>query len=261
MPLLASTQTQTANRVPLYVPMDGEGNAVVPNNLTVEGVLHADNFVSGATGTNQVRINGTGGFPSIEFLNGAAETLIGLQDSGTLLVGNNNVPVALTGTLNLPRIGNTSLQVASEYTNLSSATQQQRCTIDLAGFRFQWGFIKANLGANTIPFLKPFREILDPALGVPVITAFAQSFNQSGVVISADVVSTTRINMVVNATGIIPGSQTIMSWMAIGPVPLIESVPAGGTGDTGAGDDTGDTGGATGGTGGDTGGATGGAGL
>lgn len=223
MPLLASTQTQTANRVPLYVPMDGEGNAVVPNNLLVEGVLHADNFASGATDTRQVRINGAGGFPSVEFTNGAVATLIGLQDSGTLLVGNNNVPVSMSGTLNLPRIGDTSLQVASEYTNASSSTQQQRCSIDLAGFRFQWGFIKANLGANTIPFLKPFREILDPNVGVPVITAFAQSFNLGGVVISANVVSTSRINMVVNASGIIPGSQTIMSWMAIGPVPLIES--------------------------------------
>ena len=49
MPLLPSTQTKTANGVPLYVPMDGEGNALVPNKLTV---LNAETVSSvGSLGT------------------------------------------------------------------------------------------------------------------------------------------------------------------------------------------------------------------
>lgn len=38
MPVLPSTQTRTGNDVPLYVPMDGEGNAIVSGGLVVDGL-------------------------------------------------------------------------------------------------------------------------------------------------------------------------------------------------------------------------------
>lgn len=47
MPLLSSTQTRTANNVPLYVPLDGEGN--VPGDLRVAGsvISNSGSFQSG----------------------------------------------------------------------------------------------------------------------------------------------------------------------------------------------------------------------
>jgi len=46
MPTLPSTQTQTANGVPLYVPTDGDGNATVDGNLLVEGTVATVGTVS-----------------------------------------------------------------------------------------------------------------------------------------------------------------------------------------------------------------------
>lgn len=96
MPLLPSTQTQTANGVPLYVPMDSEGN--VPEPLTVQG------SITSVTSVGNVNLGDGGGFPSIVFTNPQSTpnaTLIGLQDTGTLLVGNNGATVATLGNLNV----------------------------------------------------------------------------------------------------------------------------------------------------------------
>lgn len=103
MPLLPSTQTKTANGVPLYVPMDGEGNASVPGNLTVDGVAVANSVVSTTSVSavdGDIVLGAAGGFPSISFTNGILNTLVGLQSAtGPLLVGNNQVAVAMTGAL------------------------------------------------------------------------------------------------------------------------------------------------------------------
>jgi len=50
MPVLSSTQTQTGNGEPLYVPTDGRGNAVVSGGLTVSGPSSLVGDVS--TGSN-----------------------------------------------------------------------------------------------------------------------------------------------------------------------------------------------------------------
>jgi hypothetical protein len=49
MPTLPSTQTQSANGVPLYVPTDGDGNAVVSGNLTVAGSVLSDGSITSET--------------------------------------------------------------------------------------------------------------------------------------------------------------------------------------------------------------------
>ena len=90
MVLLASTQTQTANRVPLYVPMDGEGNATVPNELSLNnGVLSVfDNELL----LNGQPVGGAGNpfnwsaYPAISDVNFAGHTL---SDSGNILFGPN----------------------------------------------------------------------------------------------------------------------------------------------------------------------------
>jgi len=107
MPLLQSTQTQTANGAPLYIPADGAGNAVVPGNLVVTG----NEVVGGNISSNTVTANGVtvnpnattsinlglgGGFPSVTFTAGATSTLIGLQSAaGPILIGNNNIDVGV----------------------------------------------------------------------------------------------------------------------------------------------------------------------
>jgi len=95
MPLLPSTQTRTANNVPLYVPLDGEGN--VPGSLTVSGPIVA-NLGGGSRVILEQGVDG----PSVAFINpNSTPTLAGLtyNDAGALVVGATDVLVSMLGSL------------------------------------------------------------------------------------------------------------------------------------------------------------------
>ena len=59
MPTLPSTQTQSANGAPLYVPTDGDGNAVVSGSIVAQGGINAGTYVAAPALTVVAAADGT----------------------------------------------------------------------------------------------------------------------------------------------------------------------------------------------------------
>lgn len=107
MPVYSSPNlTQTANGQDMYLRTEPpSGTDLIVGNLQVTGQITGNGPIlsttPGATNTIQLSPN-AGGFASLVYQNGALQTLVGLQSAtGPLLVGNNNVPVGMTGTLSV----------------------------------------------------------------------------------------------------------------------------------------------------------------
>ena len=98
MPTLPSTQTQSANGAPLYVPTDGDGNAVVQESVLVQpqayGTARGVNFLPlpGATQSTGASV----GFNGNELILGNNGTGVEVGADGSLSVGRGLV--APTGT-------------------------------------------------------------------------------------------------------------------------------------------------------------------
>jgi hypothetical protein len=69
-------------------------------NIVAGGAANATITAAGPGGNVQLNPIG-GGFPSVEFTNGAGTTLVGLQSPTNLIVGNNGVSVGMPGAVNV----------------------------------------------------------------------------------------------------------------------------------------------------------------
>lgn len=87
-----------------------DGTSTLEGAVTVEGSLTSNTLVTSdvtvnPSPTTSVNLGLAGGFPSIAFVNGAGQTLIGLQSpTGPLLLGNNSIDVGVPHDL---RVGET----------------------------------------------------------------------------------------------------------------------------------------------------------
>jgi len=181
MPLLPSTQTNTANGVPLYVPLDGEGN--VPNGLTVSGPI-----VANLGGGSRVIIEQTGDGPSLVLDNPNAPGLhlgiTSLQNSGVLQIGTSGLPVSTTGPLTVPSIFGldaTSPVVPGVFGNAGANTWRYdpsggQVTLVIAGYRLTVGtFATGGDGKGNVTFVTPFN-----AGGIPAIVCMPQTSGTGG---------------------------------------------------------------------------------
>ena len=102
MPVLTSTQTRTANDAPLYVPMDGKGNARVSGNLRVLGSATID---QGLSVSQSLLVGGAGATVNLVPSTGSVVMLGG---GGALTIGDNTTTgtsIALNGQVGAKALG------------------------------------------------------------------------------------------------------------------------------------------------------------
>jgi len=168
MPLLSSTQTHTANGVPLYVPLDGEG--IVPGNLQVEGSINSGSGFQGGQIT----------FPGGDVL---IQTADGSLPPGTLQLNSvtngaglvSNVPVHAPAIFGLSATSPVNPAVFGA-PGAAQWVLGAQVSMVISGYRITWGtFGTGDNGNATVPFNTPFN-----AGGIPVVLCSLMTSGSQG---------------------------------------------------------------------------------